>query len=127
MPHSANPSQDNVRKGAKRVSFCHEQVAKTARGLCEASYDELMSQDILYSTWKKTHPGAGPKALRKLFVEKNWSKYIEAARTTMALLLRSPIDDKTKEEIVDVLAKDATLIQSRLNPAVLAGTVQPSK
>lgn len=127
MPHSSTDSRTNTKEGARKVSFVHVQVKKTAIGLCEQNYDELMSNDWVYKTWKEQHPGMGAKGLRKVFVDKNWGRYIPAARATLALLLRSPIDDALKEEIVQVLVEDSTLIESRLRPAVLAGEVQQAK
>lgn len=120
MPLGPSPAP---RPGDQKISHCHRRVRDVAIGLAEQNYDELMSNDWVYRNWKLKHPGAGPKALRKLFVSANWGRYVPAARATLVLLLRSPIDDILKEEIVDVLALDSTLVRGRLNPAVLAGTV----
>lgn len=119
--YRGNPTQ--------KIAHCHKEVAIVAKELANANYDELMSQDILYKAWKDQNPDCvrGPtvnaKALRARFVKKNWGKYVAAARTTMALLLREPIDEAAKERIVEVLALDATLIRGRLNPSTVIGTV----
>lgn len=111
-------------------AHCHKHVAKIAKEAASASYDELMSQDILYSAWKKSNPDCvnGPTVnsveLRRRFVARNWGKYIPLARTTLGLLLSQPIDNKLKDEIVEILALDQTLIKGRVNPAVIAGSVQ---
>lgn len=111
---------------SRKVMHCHKRVAALAKEAAAASYDELMSNDILYSTWKHQHPeiAGNPARLKRAFVIAKWGLYIEMARATLGLLLREPIDDKVKEEIVEILALDSTLIRGRKNRAVLAGTVQ---
>ena len=116
-----------LKPGAKTTSFCHVQIKKTAIGLCEQNYDELMSDNMVYEIWRKKHPGKPDRFLRKAFVDKNWGRYIPAARTTLALLLRTPIDEALKLEIVEVLALDAQLIPGRLNPTVVTGQITDRK
>lgn len=104
-------------------AHCHKQIAKTAKGIAAASYEALMSDNLIFSAWKKSHPGKTSKQLLSIFVENKWGLYIEAARATLVLLLREPIDEKIKEEIMEILALDSTLIRGRKNPAQIAGTV----
>lgn len=102
-------------------AHCHKQIAKTAKGLAEASYEELMSDNMLYEIWWKRNPGASAKTLRTLFVARNWGKYIPAARATLTLLLSEPIDEGLKEEIMEALVLDSTLIRGRQNPMTVLG------
>jgi hypothetical protein len=46
------------------------------------------------------------------------------ARATLGALLREPIDEKVKDEIVEILALDQTLIRGRKNPSVVMGEIK---
>lgn len=104
-------------------AHCHKRIAQVAKEAAANSYEELMHDNVLFSVWKAKNPSIAhdPKRLRQHFVNLRWGWYIDLARTTLALLLREPIDDKIKEEIVDILAKDSTLIRGRVNPVKVAG------
>ncbi len=105
-------------------AHCHKRIAKVAKECCAATYDELMSSsNLLYETWKKKNPGLEGNRLRQHFVNSKWGMFVEAARATLACLLREPIDEKTKLEIVEILAMDSTLIRGRVNPARVAGQI----
>ncbi len=107
-------------------AHCHKRVAKEAKLAAAHVYDELMSSsNQIYARWRAMHPQiSDPSRLRQEFVNKKWGMFIDMARTTLGLLLREPIDEKTKDEIVEILALDATLIRGRLNPAQVAGQLQ---
>lgn len=113
----------------KKISHCHKHIAKVAKELAATNYDELMSQDILYKAWKAANPDCvrGPtvdaKKLKERYVTRKWGMYVTAARATLTLLLRTPIDESLKEEIMEILAQDSTLIRGRVNPATVAGAV----
>lgn len=109
----------------RKISHCHKDIAKVAKALAEASYDELMSNNMLYEAWKKKWPHlvGDPVKLKRQYVANKWGLYVDAARATMALTLREPIDEKVKEEVVKILALDSTLIRGRVNPALVAGAV----
>lgn len=111
----------------QKISHCHKKIREVAIALAEESYEAVMGNNWVRAEWKRQHPGMGEKALIKSFVSRNWPRYIPAARTTLTLLLRSPIDDKAKEEIMEVLTLDATLIRGRQNPAVVMGALAPQK
>lgn len=113
-------------KPGQKISHVHKKVAEVAKALTEENYELVMGNNLVRAEWKRQHPGMGEKALVKTFVARNWSKYIPMARTTLTLLLREPIDEKTKEEILEVLALDATLIRGREQPKVFMGT-QPAQ
>lgn len=109
----------------RKISHCHKAIAKVARNLAAATYQELMScSNQLYDVWKKQTPGLNDKQRQQLFVNRKWGMFIDAARATLTLQLRSPIDEKVKDEIMEILALDATLIRGRVNPAVVAGELQ---
>lgn len=106
---------------SKKISHCHKKIRDVAQELAGGTYDILMEDNNIYSTWKKQNPDVQGVALRERFIKKNWSRHIDAARTTLGLLLRSPIDDKAKEEIVEILALDQTLVRGRKEPSLLMG------
>ena len=106
-------------------AHCHKYIAKIAKECCAASYDELMSSsNLTYQLWKKAHPNLNAKRLEQHWVNTKWGLYVPIARTTLGLLLSQPIDESLKDEIVEILALDQTLIRGRVNPAMVAGTIQ---
>lgn len=114
-------------KRGQKIAHCHTKVRDVARGLADANYDELMSFDPLWKAWKAKHPEATKVRLRQLYVNQFWGRYIPMARATMGLLLRDPhLDEKVKDEILEALALDATLIRGRANPAIVAGEIKNS-
>src|ERR1700760_2629726 len=100
-------------------AHCHWKIAVVAKELAGATYDMVMGADnLVYSTWKRQNPSIAdnPVKLKRKFVSRNWGKHSDAARATMACALREPIDEAVKEEIVEILALDSTLIRGRKNP-----------
>lgn len=113
-------------KPSQKIGHCHVYVRKVAQELAGATYNQLMSDNLIYTQWKKSHPDLtdNPKKLEAAFIEKNWGLHVHAARTTLALLLRSPtLTEEAKEKIMDVLIKDASLMRGRRNPATVAGVL----
>lgn len=114
----------------QKISHCHKYIAKVAKDLARASYQQLMEENFLYEAWKKKNPElvGNPKHLEQAFVNRKWGMFIEAARATLVGLLSQPnnpnIDEKVKDEIMEILALDSSLIRGRVNPAVLAGQVK---
>ena len=113
-------------KKEQKVSHCHWRVAKVAKELCAETYELVMSKNEVFAEWKRQHPGASRQGLENAFVAKNWGKFIPAARTTLTLLLRTTLDEKTKEEIMETLTLDATLIRGRANPSLVVGSIPNS-
>lgn len=108
-------------------AHCHRAIAVIAKELAGATYDMVMGADnLVYAQWKKLNPeiAGNPKKLKAKFVAKNWGKHIDAARATLALQLRNPIDPKVGEEIVEILALDSTLMKGRKNPAKVLGALK---
>ena len=108
-----------------KISHCHFAIARIAKEICAATYEELMSCDnILFAEYKRQTPGMTDKVRQRRFVARNWSKFIEGARATLALQLKSPIDEKVKDEIMEILVLDATLIRGRAQPAEVLGEIK---
>lgn len=98
------------------VAHCHVQIREVAKAAAGELYEKLMGDNRYFEAWQKQHPDASPKELERRFIEKNWPKCVQFARATLAALLRQPdVDEKTKLEIVDVLAKDQSLVRGRVN------------
>ena len=102
----------------RAVAHVHVQIAKTAKGICAAAYDDIMSNNWQYEAWKKKNPELNPAQLQRRWVEKNWGKFVTTARHTMVRLLTQPIDEKLKEEIAEVLLADKSLKRGR---GIIAG------
>ena len=109
----------------RNAVHCHRKLREVARELAATNYDELMSFDPLYSAWKKQNPGiaGNAKRLRLAFVNRKWGLYVEAARAMLATMLNGPLDEKVKEEIMQVLILDSTLMRGRVAPAAVIGSV----
>src|SRR5215469_6538263 len=93
-------------------AHCHKLVAKVAREIAGNLYETLMASDQLWTEWQRQNPEASRKELERRFIGRNWGRCIEAARTCLALSLRSPnLDEHAKEEISEALILDATLMR----------------
>ena len=113
-----------IRK-TKKISHCHEMVARVAKSCAEELYESLMHDNELFTAWKLQHPGAGTKGLQVAFVEATWGKCIPVARATLGrLCANKAIDDTLKEAIIDALALDSSLLYGRANPSQVAGIIQ---
>jgi hypothetical protein len=94
-------------------AHCHKLVAKVAQEAAGELYERLMGENLFFEEWKRQNPGLSPKALESRFISKNWGRCIGIARATLALLLRSPLDSKAKEDIMEALVLDSTLKRGR--------------
>jgi len=88
---------------------CHVYIRKIAREICAETYEAVMSNNEARDRWKNQNEGATEKQLIKRFVDKNWPKFIEGARTTLGLMLRGDYPESMKEQIMDILEKDQYL------------------
>lgn len=95
------------------VAHCHVAVAKVAKEIAENLYEVVMSNNEVRARWKLQNPDCTEKQLIKRFVDKNWGKCLEPARATLVGLLNGPLPDHLKEEVVDILYKDSTLMRGR--------------
>ena len=102
--------------GASRPSkHVHKLIAETAQAMCHEVYDALMQKDEWYSMWKRSHPNLRGAALEAAFVKRNWSKYVDPARATLAGMLGTGLDTGQKESIMEALLLDNTLLRGRGN------------
>lgn len=106
-------------------AHCHKKVAEVAKACAGGFYESIMGADNdIYRAWRAKHPGMGPKALERRFVARYWGDCIPMARATLARLLTSPtIDPGMKEEIMEILTLDATLIRGRQQPMQVMGSL----
>lgn len=91
----------------------HKLVAKTAVELCNELYDTVMSNNQVRAEWKRQNLDAPERLLRRRFIAKNAEKMIEAARTTLTLMLRGNLPEDQKEIILEALVLDNTLRKGR--------------
>jgi len=96
-------------------TVCHVYIRKVAKELCAETYEEVMSSNEIRDRWKKQNEGCTEKQLLNRFVERNWPRFIEGARTTLGLMLRGDYPDDWKESIMDILEKDQFL-RNRTQP-----------
>jgi len=96
------------------IAHCHVQIREIAKTAAGELYERLMGDQRHYDAWKKQNPDCTAKQLEERFIAKNWPKCIPYARTTLKLLLGRPdVADSLKEQIIDVLEKDASLVRGR--------------
>src|SRR5215469_14833945 len=96
------------------VAHCHKQVREVARAICGELYETLMGDNEFFATWKKQNPGVGASVLEKRFIDKNWGQCLKQARKALAMVLTSPTtSEKMKEEVMDILEKDQSLMRGR--------------
>lgn len=95
------------------TAHCHKLVAKTAREAAGELYDLLMSNDKMFTEWKRQNPGCSSKQLESRFIEKNWGRCLQIARATLAMLLNGPLEECLKDQIVEALCLDTTLRRGR--------------
>lgn len=101
---------------ANRPSLhAHKLVVETAFAMGCELYDAVMQDNEWYRIWKaeKRNVGLSPKALEMKFVSKVLPKLIPQARATLASMLRTTQDEKTRETIYEALLLDNTLIRGR--------------
>jgi hypothetical protein len=79
-----------------KKTHCHWLIAKTAKEMAGAQYEELARNDA----WYRTHPS------QKDFIAAYWSKYTETARATLAKMLALNFSESIKEQIADALILD---------------------
>lgn len=101
----------------------HKLVMSVAVNAAYELYEELMRNNMLYDAWKKQNPGKSEKGLALAFVRKNTPRCLGIARATLARMLADPtISEDWKEQIMEALELDATLMLGRKNPAEIVGT-----
>jgi len=96
------------------VAHCHIQIREIAKAAAGHLYERLIRDSRYYEAWKRENPDAGPQELERRFVEKNWPKCIAYARESLAEMLKRPdVLQTAKAQIMEILAKDQSLIRRR--------------
>lgn len=115
MPQDSNRNilHPGFRLPGKKVAHCHKMIAKTAQDMAHVLFDEMMSRDVIWTQFKRDHPGLTTKEAEEKFVAHMWPQLIESARATLASMLSGPYPDEMKEDIMDALVKDRTLMRGR--------------
>lgn len=98
-------------------AHCHRLVAQVAKEAAGELYEATMSNNVVRRLWQEQNPGANEAALLARFVARNWGRCIPFARATLATMLTKPIDEGTKETIMEALVLDATLMRGRAEGA----------
>lgn len=113
------------RPGAPNAAHVHVEIKKVAEGMAHVLFDEMMGRNEIFSKFKDQHPDMTTKEMEDKFVAHLWPQLIEPARATLAGMLRNPsYSEEAKEEIMDILVKDQTLVRGRKNPAQVLGTLK---
>ena len=104
-----------IQKTGQQV--CHIRIAEVAKAAAGELYESMMGNNQAFELWKKQNPGATAKQLERRFIQKNWPRCIDFARTTLTLLLtKDDVAETVKEEIMDVLEKDQILRNKAVGP-----------
>ena len=106
----------------RNSAACHKMVREVAISMAHETYDSFMQNNVYYENWRKENPGLERKAYELVWVNRNWSRFIPAARATMGAMLAQPLDEGLKEQISEALILDATLIRGRVNPSQILGS-----
>lgn len=80
--------------------LAHELVAETAKDMAACWYEEAAHDNEFYKFYPK----------QKLFINREWPRFIAAAKATLALMLgRTDTPEWQKDQITDALIKHASL------------------
>ena len=94
-------------------AHCHKMIRSVAQAAAGELYETLMTDNLLYETWRKANPGLTPKQLESRFISRNWGRCIPFARATLATMLAKGVDTATGEAIMEALTLDASLMRGR--------------
>lgn len=109
----------------QKVSHCHKRIRTVAQEITRASYEDLMSSsNEVYAQFKRQTEALTPSQREQRYVDLFWPKAIDAARATLTRLLTEPIAEALKEEIVEILSLDASLMRGRRNPSLVMGQLK---
>lgn len=100
--------------------YAHEMVAQTAKEMAGCWYEEAAHDNDFYHFYPK----------QKMFINREWPRFIQAAKQTLALMLgRASTPEWQKEQITDALIKHASLpgnIDKRVAAKLIAGGDVPN-
>lgn len=91
----------NIQKPHQQA--CHFLLAKTAKEIAGAQYEEWAHNNVFYKSWPN----------RRVFIRANWPDFIPTARDTLAKMLEGNLSQTLKDEIFEALMKDHSLRPSR--------------
>lgn len=99
--------------------LAHEMVASTAKEMAACWYEEAAHDNEFYAFYPK----------QKMFINREWPRFISAAKATLAQMLGSVnTPEYQKEQIMDALVKHASLpgnIDKRVAAQMIAGGDKP--
>jgi hypothetical protein len=97
-----------MRPAQAHKKMAHELVAETAKEMAGAWYEEAAHDDEFYAFYPSQNK----------FIKREWHRFIEQARQTLASMLgRVGVDEWQKEQIFDALLKHAS-IPGNMDPRV---------
>ncbi len=80
--------------------LAHELLAKTAKEMAAAWYEELAHDNEFYAFYPK----------QQMFINREWKRFIDLAKQQLTLMLGNPaVEEWQKEQIFDALVKHASL------------------
>jgi hypothetical protein len=98
------PLQLRRRSRFKTQVYCHKLIMETAKEMMGSVYEDLArGSNEFYAMWPDQDE----------FVRQKWGLMVAAARTTLAAMLQSPIDEGQKNLIHEALVLDAPLAKHR--------------
>lgn len=101
----------------KKPKFTHELIAQTAKELAACWYEEAAHDNEFYAFYPK----------QKMFMNREWKRFVEPARKTLATMLGDPmLPEWQKEQIMDALVKHAGM-PGNVDQRVMANIVNPEK
>lgn len=110
------------KRGQNPQAHAHYQVVEVAKGLAGALYERVMQSDNSdYSDWKELNPDCNAKELELRFITLFYPKLLGEARATMAKMLATPISETLKDQIVEALILDKSLMRGRAAMPTLLG------
>lgn len=112
----AAPTMTRPKIGKGPDQHCHPMIRATAIEMAGELYDLMMKNNQQWQEWKNLHPELSTLAEYEIrFLELKWPELIEDARTTLAQMLGSNINEELKVQIHDALVKDNGLRMHRIN------------
>lgn len=102
----------------RKVSHAHQLVAQVARECANELYEAMMHDNAIRAAWvRRCGDGCSEPARRARFEAEYWPRCIGIARATLARLCANPtIAPERKEEIMEALVLDGTLMRGRREP-----------
>lgn len=84
----------------------HRLIVETAEKMAAEVFDHLMHRNRFYEAYQASHPNIPKAKLQAHFIKTQRGKYLNSARTILAQMLGTNIDESLKEQIYDALIRD---------------------